>query len=131
VVLVLATLAALYSNQRIRRQGLVLDSIHVSRGFSPDGNGHRDRAKISFRIKGPDEINLDVLDANGHLVRRLATARLLADRVPTVFHWNGRNDAGNLAPPGIYRLRIEELRRGRTITPTEHMRLVDAPEAGT
>jgi hypothetical protein len=51
--------------------------------------------------------------------------------VPTVFHWNGRTDAGKLAPPGIYRLRIEELRRDRTITPTEHMRLVDAPEAGT
>lgn len=126
----MATLAALYSNQRIRREGLVLDSIHVSGAFSPDGNGHRDRAKISFRIKGPDEINLDILDADGQPVRRLAAARLLADRVPTVFHWGGRTDAGELAPPGIYKLRIEELRRDRTITPSEHIRLVVPPRGG-
>jgi flagellar hook assembly protein FlgD len=50
--------------------------------------------------------------------------------VPTVFHWNGRTDAGAPAPPGIYKLRIEELRRGRTITPTEHIRLVAAPTGG-
>ena len=68
---------------------------------------------------------------DGNLVRRVAAAMLLANRVPTVFHWGGRTDAGGLAPPGIYKLRIEELRRGRTITPSEHIRLVAAPEAGT
>lgn len=128
--LVLATLAALYSNQRIRRDGLVLDAIHVIRAFSPDGNGHRDRAKISFRIKGPDEINLDVLDANGRLVRRLATARLLPNREVTVFHWDGRTETGALAGPGTYTLRVHELRRDRTITPGEQIRLV-APPGGT
>lgn len=127
--LVLATLAALYSNQRTRRQGLVLDSIHVSSAFSPDGTGHRDRAKISFRIKGPDEIDLEVLDAGGAVVRHLAAARLLADREVTVFHWDGRTDTGSPAPPGVYTLRVEELRRDRTITPSERIRLVVAQGA--
>ncbi|MFN2611873.1 MAG: FlgD immunoglobulin-like domain containing protein [Solirubrobacterales bacterium] len=126
--LVLATFAALYSNQRVRRQGLVLDSIHVTSTFSPDGDGHHDRARISFRVKGPDQIDLTMIDANGRPIRRLATDRLLADRQITVFRWDGRTDAGRPAPPGAYTLRVEELRRGRTITPSEQITLL-APGA--
>jgi flagellar hook assembly protein FlgD len=52
-------------------------------------------------------------------VRRIAENHELPDRVVTVFHWDGKTDAGALAPPGIYTLRVHERRRDRTINPTE------------
>jgi flagellar hook assembly protein FlgD len=123
VALLLASLSALYLNQRIRRDGLVLDSIHVTPRFSPNGDGDHDRARISFRIKGPDEIDLDVLDSSGDRVRRLAAGRTLGDRVVTRFRWDGRTDAGGEAPAGVYTLRIRERRRERTVTPSEQIAL--------
>jgi hypothetical protein len=87
-----------------------------------------DLAKISFRIKGPDEIDLDVVDAGGERVRRLAENRTLEDREITVFRWDGNTDAGAPAPPGTYSLRIHERRRDRTITPPgEETELREAP----
>jgi flagellar hook capping protein FlgD len=118
-VLILAGFAGLYVNQRLRREGLVIDTIHLTPSFSPGCHCQGDRATISFRIKGPDAIDLDVIDADGERVRRLAENRELQDRVVTVFHWNGKTDAGSLAPPGAYTLRVHERDRDRTINPTE------------
>jgi hypothetical protein len=116
-VLILAGIGALAANQRLRRGGLVVDAIHLTPAFTPGCDCPRDRAKISFRIKGPDEVDLDILDSDGDPVRRLAENRTLPDREVTVFHWDGRTDSGAPAPPGTYTLRIHERRRDRTITP--------------
>jgi flagellar hook capping protein FlgD len=118
-VLILAGLAGLYVNQRLRREGLVIDTIHLTPVFAPGCHCADDRATISFRIKGPDAIDLDVIDADGNRVRRIAEDRELPDRVITVFRWNGKTDDGSLAPPGAYTIRVHERRRDRTISPTE------------
>jgi hypothetical protein len=119
-----ACVAGLLIDQRIRRDGLVVDRIRVDESFTPNGDGHDDTAGISFRIKGPDRIDLDLIDASGHVVRHLAVRRLLADHKVTRFVWDGRTDAGAMAPAGVYTLRIRELGRDRTITPGEETVLV-------
>jgi flagellar hook capping protein FlgD len=122
-VLLLAGFAALFVNQRLRREGLVIDTIHLTPVLTPGCECPTDHADISFRIKGPDAIDLDVLDSDGNRVRRIAENRELPDRVITVFRWNGKTDAGSPAPPGIYTLRVHERERDRTINPTEEMTL--------
>ncbi len=119
--LVLASLGALILNQRARQEGLVLDRIHVSSSFSPNGDGHGDLAAIGFRIKGRDRVNLDVINASGVRLRRLAQDHKMRNRKPARFVWDGRTDAGSPAPPGVYTLRIEILGRGRTVTPSEEI----------
>ena len=50
--------AGLLINQRTRRDGLVIDRIRADPCFTPNGDGHDDTAGISFRIQGPDRVNL-------------------------------------------------------------------------
>lgn len=120
----MACVAGLLINQRIRRNGLVVDRIRVDASFTPNGDGHDDTAGISFRIKGPDRVDLDLIDASGREVRHLAVHQPFGDHKVTRFVWDGRTDGGAPAPPGVYTLRIKELGRDRTITPGEEIFLV-------
>ena len=116
--LVVACVAGLLIDQRIRRDGLVVDRIRVKPTLiTPNGDGEHDAAAISFRIKGPDRVNLELLDSSGHVVRHLAVAQRLADRKVAHFAWDGLTDSGAPAPAGTYTLRIHEIKRDRTITP--------------
>jgi flagellar hook assembly protein FlgD len=124
-----ACVAGLLIDQRIRREGLVVDRIRVKPTLiTPNGDGRHDTAAISFRIKGPDRVTLELLDSFGHVVRHLAVAQRLGDRKVAHFTWNGLTDSGAPAPAGGYRLRILEIKRDRTITPpNEDILLVRTP----
>jgi hypothetical protein len=114
---VVACVAGLLINQRIRRDGLVVDRIRADVCFTPNGDGHDDTAGISFRIKGPDLVNLEILDSSGDVVRHLLVAQPMADHKVAHYVWDGLADGGAPARPGSYTLRIHEIERDRTITP--------------
>ncbi len=122
--LVLASLAALVITQRSRRSGLVLDSVSVSPSFSPDGDGVDDQAEFEFRIKGPDDIDLLIVNSEGKRIREVADGQTLEDQEITTFEWDGLTDRRVLAPPGPYRIRVKVLGRDRTITPGEKIVLL-------
>jgi hypothetical protein len=116
--IVVACVAGLLIDQRFRRDGLVVDRIRVKPTLiTPNGDGEHDEAAISLRIKGPDRVNLDLLDSSGRAVRHLAVAQRLGDRKVAHWAWNGLTDGGAPAPAGTYTLRIHEIKRDRTITP--------------
>ena len=85
--------------------------------LTPNGDGHDDTAGISFRIKGPDRVNLDLLDSSGDVTRHLLVGHPMRDHKFEHFVWDGLADGGTPAPDGVYKLKIEKIERGRTITP--------------
>jgi hypothetical protein len=122
--LIVASIGALVHNQRLRRDGLVLDRVNVTSVFTPNGDQNGDIAEIHFRIKGPDRVRVEVLDSAGHPVRLLAKARQMADRHSRRFLWNGNDDLARPSPAGDYTLRIKILGRDRTVTPEQQIVLV-------
>ncbi|MEA2458432.1 MAG: hypothetical protein QOC95_1404 [Thermoleophilaceae bacterium] len=114
-LLVLATVAAFFAAQRVKRSDPVVKGIKVPVYLSPNGDGRKDRAKFEFRLPKGDRVTVSVTDAGGDEVRRLADKRLGRGR--HVFFWNGRNGSGAIAPDGPYYLRVILRDEGRgTIT---------------
>jgi hypothetical protein len=124
-----ATLVALALDQRLKDAPPVVRRVKVQRALSPNGDGHRDVGRIRFVLTRPDVVTVVVLDAHDRRVRRLATARPLAAGRKLLLLWDGRTDAGARAAPGLYHVRVELARRGRSIDLVRHMRLRATPRS--
>jgi subtilase family serine protease/flagellar hook assembly protein FlgD/fibronectin type 3 domain-containing protein len=72
------------------------------RYISPNGDGVQDEATISFNVREPTTVNIDVLDAQGTLVRRFQRQYGDADLGAQTESWDGRNEAGQRVPDGKY-----------------------------
>ena len=84
--------------------------------FSPNGDGINDFTIIEFalaKVTEPRRVDVDLYDLRGRRVRKLETPPLIGGRylhpglgaAGSAFSpgfWDGRDDAGNLVPPGIY-----------------------------
>jgi FlgD Ig-like domain len=82
-----------------------------------NGVGH-DRMFISFYLQHrSDDVDVYVVDQSGTIVRTLALGRHMRRNVRTpdgVFSWNGREDNGQIAPDGVYYIRVALIHQGRT-----------------
>ena len=69
---------------------------------------------LEARINVPTEITVCIYDAEGQLVRRLASTQLTrpAPGNVTRLYWDGRNDAGERVPAGVYTAALETLISG-------------------
>jgi hypothetical protein len=78
--------------------------------FSPNGDGRRDVARVSIRVRTPSHVALDVRDSGGRSVRLL----LDEERGPgwSRLSWGGRDEAGRTLPDGQYVLALRA-RSGR------------------
>lgn len=105
--LVVGTVAALSVNQKLRREGTVARSIEFER-VTLRVNGRPARfVRVSFQLAETDDVGVEVVDADGELVRVLAASeRLEGDDTRHRFLWDRRDEDGELAPPGGYRLRL-------------------------
>jgi hypothetical protein len=91
-----------------RTPKLELEVIHLPRKpFSPNGDGHRDKARISFYVRDTDQhARVQIVGPHQRLIRTLYRGRLVANMHVT-FRWNGRTSSGRLANPNDrYRLRV-------------------------
>lgn len=72
-------------------------------------------AEISFDLSGvASEVDIEIRNENGKLVRTLNDVNL-AEGVHTV-DWNGRDDRGNLLPPGSYDVEVSaDMQGGSTV----------------
>jgi hypothetical protein len=90
---------------------------------------------ISFYLQHrSDDVDVYVIsNATGAIVDTLAIGRHMRKDVrhpDGVFHWNGRESGGLLAPDGTYHLRVALLHQGRTIDlndPQETVRVRTVP----
>ena len=75
--------------------------------LTPGGRRHA-VARIRLFVRYTDsDATVDIVGAGLDPARTLARhVRLVADR-PVSYRWNGRTDAGGLAPPGAYAVRVD------------------------
>ena len=74
--------------------------------FSPDNDGTNDVVNILYRFDRAGWVaNITVYNARGMFVRTLAGNVLMGGS--GVYSWDGRDDAGQLAAPGIYIILLE------------------------
>ena len=106
VVLVGATFAAFFVAQRLKGAPPVVRVTKVAKFFSPNGDGVRDRNEIHLRLKQADDVTVSIVDSGGDEVRRLVANVRAQPYRPLNLSWDGRTDAGSVAPDGGYRLRI-------------------------
>jgi hypothetical protein len=74
-------------------------------------------ALMSFRLRKPGRVALEMVNTSGATVERLTPAagrHMPKGRV--TLRWDGRTDSGAQAPEGTYHLRVHLLSLGRTIT---------------
>ena len=91
------------------------------RGNGPQGfqlfqnwpNPFNASTRICFRLPDPGPVSVEIFNAAGQLVRRLAAGRCSAGE--HVFHWDGCDRAGRRAASGIYLCRLDDGRQQRTI----------------
>jgi hypothetical protein len=115
-VVVVAALVSLALIQEARQRGEVLDLVEVTRSFSPQAE---QSARIEWRQRrSSDDAVVQIIDTAGHPVRTLLDGGELAgDDREQVFRWNGSTDAGDVAPPGLYRIEILLRDQDRDILP--------------
>jgi hypothetical protein len=81
---------------------------NVPKVFTPNDDGANDVASISYdllEIIGSTEVTITISDLAGRMVREVYAG---ADAIGHYEReWNGRDDSGQLVPPGIYLYRIE------------------------
>ncbi len=126
-VLALATLGALILSQRLKDEPGLVRRVKVTYRFSPNGDGYRDRAMIRFVLGRPDVVTVAVVDGRGQVVRRLAAECRLPAARKVRLPWDGRTDAGDVAPEGAYRLRLSLRHAGRSIELTRAVRIRSRP----
>ncbi len=81
---------------------------------------------IRFRLLNEDHVTVDIVDANGLVVRE----RLLSGRYEpksVLFSWDGRDGRGRAVADGLYRLRITLADVGRSLEVPEEIRVDGTP----
>ena len=114
-LLVAATGAAFFVTQRLKTSDPVVKRLALQRFFSPNGDGRKERAGISFQLPKGDRVTVDVVDDDGDRVRRLADGRRLRAGTHRL-SWDGRNDRRRLPDDATYYVRVSLREQGRAVT---------------
>jgi FlgD Ig-like domain len=115
LVLVAATFGAFFAAQRLKSAPPVIRLASRAFAFSPNGDHRRDVARFAVQLGVNDDATVDIVDANGQPVRRLAENVPVSTGQPLPLRWNGLTDAGTRAPDGRYRIRVALRKRGRSV----------------
>jgi FlgD Ig-like domain/N,N-dimethylformamidase beta subunit-like, C-terminal len=126
-ILVAATIAAFFITQHLKVTTPLINgfpagvpsAIDPLHGARCGGKNHGSTT-ISFYLQHrADTVDVYVVDDDdGTIVRTVATGRHMRAnvRIPDgVFHWNGREDDGQVAPDGTYYFRVALIHQGRTV----------------
>ncbi|HET8672759.1 MAG TPA: N,N-dimethylformamidase beta subunit family domain-containing protein [Thermoleophilaceae bacterium] len=114
-VLVLATFGAFIVAQRLKRSSPIVDQVYYPRYIGPKCGCEKARVRFFFAPRVAGHVTAQIVDAAGDPVRTLVNGRELSRRRHH-FTWNGRTDAGLIAPDGKYHLRVTLEDQGRSVT---------------
>ena len=126
VALLGATAAAFAVTERLKLERSPITGTRVDKVFSPVCECTRDVAVISFRLRKPGRVTVDILDSGGHSVRTLVRDR--AEEVGRVsYTWDGRDNVDRVVAEGRYRPRVKLEEHGRTIVLSNPIRVDTTP----
>lgn len=126
VLLVAATGAAFFVAQDLKTGPSILQQVGVYPVVSPNGDGRKDGARISFKTRETDDVTVEVVDEDGDVVREILDRRIEA-YTPTQIRWDGRGESRSVVPDGLYRYRVTLRRQGRSITVPRAFRIDTTP----
>lgn len=112
--LLVATSAAFVVTEQLKLTRNPIVGPRVDKLFSPACDCVSDTAAITFRLRTPDRVTLDVIDSRGDVVRELARRRPQG-RAAVSYIWDGRDGDGQVVAEGSYRPRVHLDRARRTI----------------
>jgi flagellar hook capping protein FlgD len=113
--LLVATTAAFVVTEALKLERPPVGNMGAPRAFSPTCSCPKQTARLSFRLRRADSIDVAIVDEEENVVRTLA-ADVRPGRGRVRFRWGGRDDVGSLVPDGQYRLRVHLDGEDRTVT---------------
>lgn len=120
-VMFAASVAAFARAEQLKLTRSPVFDVRIQRRFSPTCRPNPRctprGALLSFRLRQAARVRLEIVDSSGNVVRTLSppNGRLhQKSRVST--RWDGRTQRGAVVPDGDYRLRVDLLSLGRSIT---------------
>jgi hypothetical protein len=122
VALLGGTAAAFAVTQGLKTRPSPIAAPRIQKVFSPECDCPTRVAVIQFRLRKPDRVRLQIVDAGGNVVRTLVPGSRLR-RGTVTYTWNGRDDAGRFVAEGIYKPRVHLADQHRTIDLPNEMRV--------
>ena len=126
VALLAVTAAAFAYTEHLKLERSPVTGTRVDKVFSPVCECVRNVAVISFVLRRPETVTLEVLDSGGRSVRTIVDGR----REPkgrVSYTWDGRDDADRVVADARYRPRVSLERHGRTIVLPNPIRVDTTP----
>ena len=126
VALLAATAAAFALTQGLKLQKSPIFGTRVQPVFSPVCNCDKETARIAFKLRKADRLDIAIVDG-GQVVRTIERGRRYP-KGPVAVEWDGRDDAGRILPEGEYKPRVHVRGAHQTITLPNPIRIdVTAP----
>ena len=125
VALLAATAAAFALTQGLKLQKSPIFGTRVQPVFSPVCNCDKETARIAFKLRKADRIDVSIVDGD-EVVRTIERGRSYP-KGPVVIEWDGRDDAGRILPEGEYKPRIHVRGEHQTITLPNPIRIDVTP----
>ena len=114
LILLIGSAAAFTRSERLKLQRSPVGKPKFERHLSPTCDCHTATSTLSFLLRRPERLDVSVVDSEGDHVATLVDRQdFNAGRVS--FEWDGRGDSGEVAPDGIYRLKVRLEHDRRTI----------------
>jgi hypothetical protein len=128
LVLLAATAAAFALTERAKLELSPIYGTQPGQVFSPDSKVPSSRfARIHFRVRHREEIDVWVQSANGRKVVDLLTSRSVRPRQRVTLVWDGFSPSGLVSANGVYRAAVKLQRSHRTIVMPSDIRLDTKP----
>lgn len=100
--LLVATAAAFVITEHLKLIKSPVFGTEISRVLAPTCRCATGKATVRIRLRRRDSVTVTIVDSGSHTVATLASATSMPPRRPKIFTWDGRTDAGALAPDGVY-----------------------------
>jgi hypothetical protein len=120
--LLAATATAFAVTERLKLEDSPVLGTRIPALFSPK----KSEAKIGFRLRREENIRLDIVDDQGTIVRHGLGSGVFGQAFHQ-FAWDGRNDAGQIVPDGVYHVQLQLKDEDRTIEFPSTIRVDSTP----